>query len=124
MYLGDGIQTNFHLQRRLLLPRISLNAQNHRNVMTQGQKLAIYIPHRDVKVELPIFDLFGCHTHSQPLHPVLWQRRLDLEIHNHRREPHAGTLLVLGFEVFSFGVITGSFALAGRLQQLAQLRRS
>lgn len=58
MYMGDGIQINFHLQRRLLLPRIPLNAQNHRNVMTQRQKLAIYIPHRDVKVELPILDLF------------------------------------------------------------------
>lgn len=91
--------------------------------MAQRQQLTIYIPHRDFKVKFPILDLFRCHAHSQPLDTILRERRLDLEIHDNRRKPHASALLILGLEIFSLGGITSCLALAGRLQELAQLRR-
>lgn len=91
--------------------------------MAQRHQLAIDIPHRDIEIEPPLLDLLRRHAHSQPLDPFLRQCRLHLEVHDHRREPHAGAVLVLGLEVSTLGGVAGRLALAGRLQQLAQLGR-
>lgn len=92
-------------------------------MMAQRHQLAVHIPHRDLKIEPPLLDLLRRHAHSQPLDPVLRQRRLLLEIHDHRREPHAGAVLVLCLEIPPLGGVTGRITLTGRLKQLSQLRR-
>lgn len=121
--LSKGIQVNSHLQRGLLPPRIPLNAQNQRNVIAKRHQLPVHVPHRDIEVEPPVLDLLRRHAHGQPLDPFLRKRRLRLEVHDHRREPHLSSLLVLGLEVPPLGGIAARLALPRGLQQLAQLRR-